>query len=69
MKRLHQYKLMFPYLISSFLYETININQSVVFCNSRKRVEDLSTKMVDNKFTVSSMHGDMDQKRAKQDHE
>lgn len=41
------------------LYKTLTITQCVIFCNSRKRVDDLANAMNDRKFTVSSMHGEM----------
>ncbi len=43
------------------LYETITISQAVIFCNTKKKVEWLTKKMKENNFTVSSMHGDMNQ--------
>lgn len=44
------------------LYETLTITQAVIFCNTRKKVEWLTKKMIQNHFTVSSMHGDLNQK-------
>lgn len=44
------------------LYDTLTITQAVIFCNTRRKVEWLATKMRDNNFTVSCMHGDMEQK-------
>lgn len=44
------------------LYETLTITQAVIFCNTKKKVDWLSKKMVENSFTVKSMHGDMTQK-------
>lgn len=44
------------------LYDTLTINQSVVFCNTRKRVDWLAKKMLDANFTVCAMHGDMPQR-------
>lgn len=44
------------------LYETLTITQAVIFCNTKKKVDWLSKKMVENSFTVKSMHGDMSQK-------
>ncbi|XP_071489538.1 uncharacterized protein [Diadema antillarum] len=44
------------------LYETLTITQAVIFCNTRRKVDWLSIKMHDRDFTVSIMHGDMDQK-------
>jgi len=44
------------------LYDTVNITQAVIFVNTRKKVEDLSKNMTQRKFTVSCLHGEMDQK-------
>jgi ATP-dependent RNA helicase len=43
------------------LYESLSISQAVIFCNTRFKVDWLWEKMVISKFTVSSMHGDMNQ--------
>merc|ERR1719177_44128 len=43
------------------LYETLTITQAVIFCNTRRKVDWLTEKMHEKDFTVSSMHGDMDQ--------
>ncbi|KAM6501422.1 DEAD domain containing protein [Amanita muscaria] len=45
------------------LYETITITQAVVFCNTRRKVDWLTDQMHGREFTVSAMHGDMDQKQ------
>jgi len=44
------------------LYDTLTITQAVIFCNTKLKVDWLTTKMRDSNFTVSSMHGDMPQK-------
>lgn len=44
------------------LYETLTITQAVIFCNTRRKVDWLTERMQSKKFTVSAMHGDMDQK-------
>ncbi|KAG8852830.1 RNA helicase [Tulasnella sp. 330] len=44
------------------LYDTLTITQAVIFCNTRRKVDFLTEKMRAAKFTVSSMHGDMQQK-------
>jgi len=44
------------------LYETLTITQAVIFCNTRRKVDWLTEKMHARDFTVSAMHGDMDQK-------
>ena len=43
------------------LYETLSITQAVIFCNTRRKVDWLTEKMLGRDFTVSAMHGDMDQ--------
>merc|ERR1739838_579493 len=45
----------------SDLYETVTITQAVVFCNTRRKVDWLTDKLTARDFTVSAMHGDMDQ--------
>jgi len=45
------------------LYETLTITQAVIFCNLRRKVEWLTEMMHRRDFTVSAMHGDMDQKQ------
>lgn len=44
------------------LYDTLTITQAVIFCNTRRKVDWLATKMREANFTVSAMHGDMPQK-------
>lgn len=44
------------------LYETLSITQAVIFCNTRRKVDWLTDNMHNRDFTVSAMHGDMDQK-------
>jgi len=44
------------------LYETLTITQAVIFCNTRRKVDWLTEKMHQKDFTVSAMHGDMEQK-------
>eukprot|EP00049_Salpingoeca_infusionum_P017573 m.353502 g.353502 ORF g.353502 m.353502 type:complete len:397 (-) comp16780_c0_seq1:232-1422(-) len=43
------------------LYDTLTVTQAVIFCNTKRKVDWLTDKLVENNFTVSSMHGDMDQ--------
>jgi len=45
------------------LFETLTITQSVIFANTRRKVDWLTEKMRARDFTVSSSHGDMDQNR------
>ncbi|KAK7203086.1 ATP-dependent RNA helicase eIF4A [Myxozyma melibiosi] len=43
------------------LYETVTITQAVIFCNTRRKVDWLTDQLRAKDFTVSAMHGDMDQ--------
>ena len=51
----------FKYDVLCDLYESFSITQSMIYCNSRKIVEDLSRRLVENNFAISSIHGDMSQ--------
>ncbi len=44
------------------MYETLTITQAVIFLNTRRKVDWLTEKMHARDFTVSALHGDMDQK-------
>merc|ERR1711973_674357 len=43
------------------IYDTLTITQAVIFLNTRRKVDWLKEKLSEKDFTVSSMHGDMDQ--------
>jgi translation initiation factor 4A len=44
------------------LYESLNITQAVIFCNTRRKVDFLTDKLRAREFTVSSTHGDISQR-------
>ena len=44
------------------LYESLTITQAVIFCNTKRKVDWLASKMKEQHFTVSSMHGDLSQR-------
>jgi translation initiation factor 4A len=44
------------------LYDTLTITQAIIYCNTRKKVDYLTDNMTAKDFTVSAMHGDMDQR-------
>jgi translation initiation factor 4A len=44
------------------LYDTLNITQAVIFCNTRKKVTWLTEQLKAQNFTVSSTHGLIEQK-------
>lgn len=43
------------------IYDAVTIQQAVIFCNTRKKVETLTRDMQKKDFTVSAIHGDMEQ--------
>lgn len=48
------------------LYEQLCASQSVIFCNTRKKVDLITKKMKKENFSISSMHGDMPQEERDQ---
>jgi len=44
------------------LYETLTITQAIIYCNTRRKVDWLQEEMQGRDFTVSCMHGDMEQR-------
>mmetsp|Transcript_8963 Transcript_8963/g.22000 ORF Transcript_8963/g.22000 Transcript_8963/m.22000 type:complete len:413 (-) Transcript_8963:54-1292(-) len=44
------------------LYETLTIPKAIIYCNTRRKVDWLQEEMQKRDFTVSCMHGDMDQR-------
>ena len=44
------------------LYDRMTITQTIIFCNTRRKVDWLTEKMRQSGFGVSSMHGEMAQK-------
>jgi len=44
------------------LYSTLTITQAIIYCNTRRKVDWLTQKMQEKDFTVSSMHGELDQR-------
>lgn len=43
------------------LYSKISVTQAIIYCNTRTKVNILTERMRENDFTVSAMHGDMEQ--------
>ena len=48
------------------LYNDISITSSVIFCNTRRKVEWLTDNMKEKDFTVSATHGSLDSEERKQ---
>lgn len=43
------------------LYKSFSISQSIIYCNSRRIVEELAHRLIENNFAISHIHGDMTQ--------
>lgn len=50
------------YKILVELYKNLTVSQSIVFCNSKKTVDELTDKLTAEGFTVSKIHSHMEQK-------
>lgn len=48
------------------IYETCSVNQTMIYCNSRKNVDDLYNDLTKNNFSVAYIHGDMTQSERNQ---
>ncbi|KAM3140628.1 Eukaryotic initiation factor 4A-II [Paramecium bursaria] len=48
------------------LYKNLSVAQSILFCNSKKVVDDLTEKLKMEGFVVSKIHSQMDQKEREQ---
>ena len=44
------------------LYDTLTITQSIIYCNTRRKVDMLVEQMTERSFTVSATHGEMEQR-------
>lgn len=43
------------------LFSSFSVTQSIIYCNTRKKVYNLTTRMRDNNFSISCIYGDMPQ--------
>ncbi len=44
------------------LYKTLTITQAIIYCNTRRKVEWLTERMNEKDFTVSAIHGALEQR-------
>jgi len=44
------------------LYRVISIKQAVIFCNLKKKIEEVAAKLKENNLSMIYMHGEMDQR-------
>jgi ATP-dependent RNA helicase len=68
LKGIQQYKVYlgntdeFKYETLCDLYNRISIGQAMIYCNKRYIVDELTNRLRDDNFSVSQIHGDMQQK-------
>ena len=43
------------------LYGKLDINQAIIYCNTKRGVIELERSMKENDFVISILHGDMEQ--------
>ena len=48
------------------LYDVISVAQSIIYCNSKRMVNDIAYKLRNKNFTVASIHSDMQQNERNQ---
>lgn len=51
----------FKYDCLTDLYDSISVTQAVIFCNTRRKVEELTQRLTADNFTVSSIYSDLPQ--------
>merc|ERR1711959_22486 len=44
------------------LYERVTVSQAIIYCNTRRKADELSEQMSRHDFTVSTMHADLNPK-------
>jgi len=45
------------------LYSNLDIQQAIIYCNTKRRVDELEQSMTAQDFVVASMHGEMEQQK------
>jgi len=50
------------------IFQTLTISQSMIYCNSTRRVDDLEEAMLEDNFPVKKIHGKMSSEERKKTH-
>ena len=50
------------------IFQTLTISQSIIYCNSTRRVDDLEEAMLEDNFPVKKIHGKMSSEERKKTH-
>jgi translation initiation factor 4A len=56
------------YMTIKDLFSQLSIAQAIIYCNSTKRVDDLTSAMEEDGFPVKKIHGKMDESERKETH-
>jgi len=61
-----QYKILlkkeeFKFGVLLDLYQALSLKQTIIYCNNKKKVEDLALNLTEQKMSVTILHGDMTQ--------
>jgi len=51
----------FKYDVLSDIYKFLSINQTIIYCNSKKKTQQIHARLEANDFMVNSIHSDMSQ--------
>jgi len=51
----------FKFEVLADIYKFLNINQTIIYCNSKKKTQQIHQRLEANNFTVSCIHSDMTQ--------
>jgi len=51
----------FKFEVLSDIYKFLNINQTIIYCNSKKKTQQIAQRLKANNFTCGAIHSDMTQ--------
>ena len=57
------------YAVFKDLFETLTISMTIIYCNSTRRVDELTEALSEDGFPVKKIHGKMDAKERKANHQ
>ena len=57
------------YAVLKDLFQTLTLSMTIIYCNSTRRVDELTEALKEDNFPVKKIHGKMDSKERKANHE
>jgi translation initiation factor 4A len=57
------------YAVLKDLFETLTLSMTIIYCNSTRRVDELTEALSEDAFPVKKIHGKMDAKERKENHQ